>query len=774
MRIISVFIVLTLAVTSAQQPSRESAHRALAASALSQIDGRIAVAGLTGPVEVIRDRWGVPHIYASNVDDLFMAQGFVMAQDRLWQMEMWRRQKEGLLAEILGPQAVARDRAARLLRYRGPFDEREWTSYHPEGRRIFEAYARGVNAYIDLLREQPSKLPVEFQLTGVRPEPWTAETVVLRTASFGDAANELRLAQQVAALGREEANRRRAPDPWDDLALPPDVDLSAIDDTVIAAARVPGGAIRPALLEADGLAARRTERGVGAPRVREPGGVQGPPPEREEPGGIPEPGSNNWVVSGALSSTGKPMVVNDPHRDVTNPSLRYIVHLHAPGWNVIGAGEPPFAGVAIGHNERLAWGLTIVGTDQEDVYVERLNPAKPDEVRWRDGWEPLRIVTETIAVKGAAPQTIELKFSRHGPVFHEDRARGLAYALRSALLEPGTAPYLASPRLAHARDCRAFLDAAMYWKSPSENLICGDVDGNISWIAAALTPARRGWTGRLPVPGGGTHEWAGFRRDLPRELNPPRGFIVTANHNIQPPGYAPPIMFKSAANVAFDRITRLRQLLQPGRRYTIDDHRRMQLDAYSLRAASEVPLFEGWTSDVPEIERARRTVAAWDAVLARESAAAAIYSEWRRASTAAERAEAAGPSRGTVMAATLARALADLRREQGADTAAWRWGRMHTRAFPHPFLRAFDLPEVERPGGSGTVAADGATYREILDVADWDRSIVTNTPGQSGQPGSAFYDNLLALWAADTYFPLVYSRARVEKEAAHRLMLHRN
>ncbi|HUF23917.1 MAG TPA: penicillin acylase family protein [Vicinamibacterales bacterium] len=742
-------IVLTLAVTAAQQPARENAHRARAASALSQIDGTLAVAGLASRVEVVRDRWGVPHIYASNVDDLFMAQGFVMAQDRLWQMEMWRRQKEGRLAEILGPQAVARDRAARLLRYRGPFDEREWTSYHPEGRRIVEAYARGVNAYIALLREHPAKLPIEFQLTGVRPEPWTAETVVLRTASFGDAANELRLARQVAALGREEANRRRAPDPWDDLALPPGVDLSAIDDAVIAAARAPGGAIRPALLEAGG----------------------GLLMERPEAGGIAEPGSNNWVVSGALSATGEPVVVNDPHREVTNPSLRYIVHLHAPGWNVIGGGEPPFAGVAIGHSERLAWGLTIVGTDQEDVYVERLNPANANEVRWRDRWEPLRVVTETIAVKGEAPQTIELKFSRHGPVFHEDRARGLAYALRSALLEPGTAPYLASLRLAHVRDCRAFLDEGMYWKFPSENLICGDVDGNISWLAAALTPDRRGWTGRLPVPGGGTHEWAGFRKDLPRELNPPRGFIVTANHNIQPPGYAPPIMFKSTANAAFDRITRLRQLLQPGRRYTIDDHRRMQLDAYSLRAASDVPLFQGWTSDEPGVERARRVVADWDAVFARDSAAAAMYTEWRSASTAEERAAAAGPSRGTVMAATLARALENLRREQSLDPTAWRWGRMHTRAFPHPFLRAFDLPEVERPGGSGTVAADGASFREILDVADWDRSIVTSTPGQSGQPGSPFYDNLLPLWAEDRYFPLVYSRARVDRAAAHRLTL---
>lgn len=711
----AVAIGLGLAVVAAQTDTRQLAKRAL-----SQIDGEIAVPGLTAPVQVLRDRWGVPHIRAANTDDLFMAQGFVMAQDRLWQMEVWRRQKEGRLAEILGPQAVPRDRAARLLRYRGPFDDREWRSYHPEGRRLFDAYARGVNAYIEYLRAHPEKLPIEFQLTGVRPEPWTAETVVLRTASFGDAASELRLARDVVRLGREEANRRRAPDPWDDLALPRGIDLGAIDDAVIAAARAPGGPVRP--------------------------------------GVIREPGSNNWVVNGALSATGKPVVVNDPHREVTNPSLRYIVHLEAPGWNVIGAGEPPFMGVAIGHNERLGWGLTIVGTDQADVYVEKMD-------------RPFRVVRETINVKGASPEIVELTYSEHGPVFYEDRARGLAYAMRSALLEPGTAPYLASLRLAQTNDCRAFLDEAMYWKAPSENLICGDVDGNISWQASALTPKRHGWVGRLPVPGDGSYEWQGFRDDLPREFNPSRGFIVTANHNIQPKTYTPPLMFKSSSGAGFDRIARLRQLIRPGSKYTLEDHRRMQLDAYSLRAASDIPLFEGWTSEVREIEEARRAIASWNATFTKDSAAAALYEEWRRAVTSAERNAPEGESRKRAMEASLRRGLARIREDLGSDREQWRWGRAHTRDFPHPFLRLFNLPTVERPGGAGTVAADGASFREILDVADWDRSLVTNTPGQSGQPESPFYGNLLPLWASDTYFPLVYSRARVDTEARHRLAL---
>ena len=732
----------------------------VARAALSTLDGELALPGLRDEVRVVRDRWGVPHIYAGNTEDLFMAQGFVMAQDRLWQMEMWRRDREGRMAEIVGPQAVERDRQARLLVYRGPMDDREWSSYHPEGRRIFDAYAAGVNAFIDARRDN---LPVEFRLTGVVPDRWTAETLILRSASFGNASAELRLARQVAELGAEEANRRDRPDPWAELRVPEGLDL-----TVVADASIPGrgrGGRVPLVEPYRSWTAFSV--GVGAPWLATRLGT-------EDAAAIPDPpGSNNWVISGRLSATGKPVVVNDPHRTVSNPSLRYLVHLNAPGWNVIGAVEPPFVGVAIGHNDRLGWGLTIVGTDQEDVYVEELNPANPSDVRWRDGWEPLRVVREEIRVRDAEPVTVELKFSRHGPIFHEDPARHRAYALRSALLEPGSAAYIAGLRLSQATDCRQFLDAAMYWHAPTENLICGDADGTISWQASALTPNRQHgrWSGRLPVPGDGRYEWDGFRTDLPREIDPERGFIATANHNIQPPGYAPPLMFKRQTD-GLDRIDRLRQMLQPDGRYTLDDHRRMQLDALSLRAQAELALFRGWTSETPELERARQLLAGWDAVLRGDSAAAALHSAWRNASSPAER-DAARPAaeRRPEHEASLAEAIARVRTDQGTDWSAWRWDRMHTRAFPHELVDAYDLPRVGRPGGSGTVAADGASFREILDVADWDRSLVTSTPGQSGQPGSPFYGNLLPLWTDDVYFPLVFSRERVEQEAAHTLVL---
>ena len=739
----------------------------LAKAALTPLEGTQTLQGLKAPVEIVRDRWGIPHIYAQNTDDLFFAQGYVMAQDRLWQMELWRRDKEGRMAEIVGPGAIERDRQARLLRYRGPMDDREWTSYHPEGRRIFEAYASGVNAFIAAHR---TTLPLEFTLTGTTPEPWTAETVVLRTATFGDATAELTLARNVVRLGREAANKQRAPDPWDDLALPEGLDLSIIDDTVTTGGRGGGGrgGTTPEILP-------QYRDLVGAARGR--GGFE---PTVPGPSAPPDPpGSNNWVINGAWSSTGKPVVANDPHRTVTHPSLRYVVHLNAPGWNVIGSGEVPFVGVAIGHNERVAWGLTIVGTDMEDVFVEDVNPADPTQTRYRDQWEPMRIVRETIRVKGGDSQTVELKFTRHGPVFHEDRGRHKAYVLRSALLEPGTAPYLAGLRLSQTRDCKSFLSEAMYWKAPSENLICGDVDGNISWIAAANTPDRRAvgpdgraWVGRLPVPGTGAYEWRGFRRDLPQEFNPARGYVVTANNNIQPAGYAPPLMFKTSTTVPFDRITRLQQLFTPGRKFTLDDHKAMQLDPKHLRGESEQALFRGWTSQAADVERARRILADWDALLTVDSVGAAMYDTWRGLSSAEER-DASRPlaTRQPLHEATLRRAIDQLTKTQGADWSTWRWGRMHTRAFPFPLVPAFSLPTVERRGGTGTVAADGASYREILDVSDWDRSVITNVPGQSAQPGSPFFSNLHALWAKDEYFPLVFSRPRVDQEKRFTLQL---
>ena len=731
-------------------PESSSDPWAVARSALATLDGKETVPGLHEPVDVVRDKWGIPHIYARNTDDLFFAQGYVMAQDRLWEMEWWRRDLEGRLSEILGPTAIEHDRLARLLAFRGPYDQAEWTNYHPDGKRILTAYADGINAFV---KAHADNLPVEFQLTGIKPLPWTAETMVLREPAFGNARDELRLAMNVGKYGVAEANKRAAPDPWDDLQVPKGLDVSLVTDAVLAATAGPERLPRPEVID------RFRKSAPMQSRLTIPVDA------------VTDPGSNNWVVGPQMSPTGKPIVSNDPHRAISNPSLRYIVHLNAPGWNVIGAGQPPFVGVSIGHNDTIAWGLTITGTDFQDVYIEELNPDNDREAKYRSTWEPLKVVTEKFIVKGEqAPRSIDLLFSRHGPVFHMDPTHHRAFVLRSAFSETGTASYLASLKLDQAKTCKEFLDLAVAWKANSENLICGDVDGNFGFQASGYAPKRAGWLGRLPVPGTGDYEWDGPRTELPREYNPARGFIATANHNINTPGYWPPVVFKTTNTLPFDRITRILQVIKPGMMFDMDGSRALQRDVYSLTGDVDQKLFTGWKSSDAAVERARGMVAGWDRQLTKDSVPAAIYITWRKGVDRSAGNNVHQLPKDAVEA-NLKEALDTLTRDLGADWSQWRYGRVHTQAFPHPVLSAFDLPTVERRGGNGAVGADGASFREIIDVSNWDRSITVNTPGQSGQPGSPYYGNFLPIWEKDEYVPMSFSRGLVDSNTEHRLTL---
>ncbi|HET9274721.1 MAG TPA: penicillin acylase family protein, partial [Gemmatimonadales bacterium] len=512
-----------------------------------------------------------------------------------------------------------------------------------------------------------------------------------------------------------------------------------------------GGPVRPELLPA----------WREAPGAR-PSGERGPN-ERS-------PGSNNWALSGRLTASGQVIVANDPHRNVANPSIRYIVHLNAPGWNVIGATEPVLPGVMIGHTERIAWGLTIVGTDQADVYVEEVNPGNRNEVRFRGAWEPLTLVQDTIRVKGAAPEIVVLKYSRHGPVFYEDTVRHRAYAIRSTMYLRGSAGYLSALRYHALADCREFLEAQRYYLAPAENMVCGDTGGNIAWQASGAAPRRRGWDGRLPVPGSGSHEWEGLRDDLPRELNPGRGWIATANHDIHPPGYDPPLFFLPGPQRGrFDRIA---SVLSSGRRFTLADMRALQHDAYTEAGARDATLFRGWTASNPALERGRKALADWDGQHRRESMAAALYRYASREVGAEARAAETPPERRkALLERAIAVGLDSLRATQGSDPAGWRWGRINRSELAHPLARAFDIPPVERTGGRGFVASIGATYRQIVDLGDLDASLATNLPGQSGQPGSPFYSSLAESFGRGEYFPLLFSRGAVERATTHRLVL---
>ncbi|MDQ2949926.1 MAG: penicillin acylase family protein, partial [Acidobacteriota bacterium] len=423
------------------------------------------------PVEILRDRWGVPHIYAGNTGDLFFAQGFIAAKDRLFQIDLWRRIGTGKLAEVLGPVALPRDRMARLVRFRGNWDA-EWQSYSPDAKEIATAFTDGINAYIRSLKGQK---PLEFQFAGYSPGLWEPEDVAARVAGLlmtGNMTREVQRAIDVTRFGLETVQKLMPPDPFRALDPPPGLSLASITSAIIH----------------DYVAATGP--------VTFPG----------------EQGSNNWVVDGTMSVTGKPLLANDPHRPVQIPSLRKTVHLVAPGWNAIGAGEPALPGIALGHNDNIAFGFTIVGMDQQDLYVEKLNPGNPDEYLYRGEWKKMEIEHQPVSVKGRnSPEQIELRYTIHGPVIYEDRSKDRAYALRWSGSEPGGAGYLPALSLARASNWTEFRAAAARYKVPSENIAYADRAGNIGWIAAGLAPIRKNWSGLFPVPGdSGEYEWNGY------------------------------------------------------------------------------------------------------------------------------------------------------------------------------------------------------------------------------------------------------------------------
>lgn len=732
----------------------KAAHPLLAVLLASAIlhAGDIAVAGLKERVEVLRDRWGVPHIYAGNAHDLFFAQGYIAAQDRLWQIDLWRRIGAGKLAEALGPSALGRDRLARAVRYRGDW-QAEWRSYGPDTQAIASAFTNGINAYIRSLK---GERPVEFRVGGYDPGLWTPEDCTARIAGLLMTRNltrEVARALDARRFGLPVLARYLRPDPAISLEIPAGLDLGDVSADIL------------------------TEYNQAIGPVR-----------------FGDEGSNNWVVDGALTASGKPLLANDPHRPVQLPSLRKTVHLVAPGWNVIGAGEPALPGVALGHNERVAFGFTIVGIDQQDLYVEQINPENPGEYLYRGAWRKFEVERQSVAVKGRPhPETVELRYTIHGPVIHEDHVRRRAYALRWVGSEPGTAGYLAALALARAGNWAEFRNALKRYKVPSENIVYADVDGNIGWQAAGLTPVRPNWPGLFPVPGHtGQYEWSGFRplRELPSSYNPPRHWIATANHNILPQGYTVPLGYEWAPPF---RYLRIQEMLSAGRRFSVADFERMQQDVVSLPARRFQAVLRKWKAP----DRARdavRQLLDWDATLTTGSAAAALYEVWMARLPAAlfgkelgarvdvqatlEKLEAGAQEQG--LTASFDAAIAELEKLLGADRRSWSWGRLHQVRFRHPipgvagageFARPGDANTVNATGGSGFLQTAGASYRQIIDLSDWDRSVMTNTPGESGDPRSPHYADLAADWAAGKYHPMPFTRRAVEAATTERTRL---
>ena len=755
----------------------------------------LEVAGLAQPVEILRDRWGINHIYAKSEGDLFFAQGYAAARDRLFQFELWRRQATGTVAEILGPKELKRDIGTRLHMFRGDLKaELNW--YHPRGEAIITAYVRGVNAYIAEALRNPSTLPIEFTMLGITPAPWTPDVIISRhNALLSNIGQELNMAQAVRVLGAakvKDLQYFQGGDP--DITPDPSIDLSLL---------------HPSILELYNAFRRPLVFGSGA-EPPEPGALE--LSQRNE-----DIGSNNWVVSGKLTQSGYPLMMNDPHRNQGAPSLRYWVHLVAPGWNVIGGGEPVLPGVSIGHNEYGAWGLTIFGSDSEDLYVYETNPANPNQYKYRGAWEDMRVVKDTIRVKGAAPVTVDLKFTRHGPVLSEDAAHHRAYALRAAWMEPGAAPYLASLRMDQAKSWEEFVEACTYSRIPSENMVWADRKGNIGYQAVAITPLRPNWSGLVPVPGDGRYEWNGYLpiNALPHVANPEKGYFATANNYLFPPDF----QYKEALHYTGAdpyRVSRISEVLGSGRLHTIADMMRLQNDNVSLPARSLVPLLRDSVPDPgaqpsQTVDQARALLLAWNFSVDADSPAAGIYEMWQRRVTANIRnlvvpKEAqsfvgqpsmkrvvdwlnapdgrfgADPAKGRdgLLSRSLVEAVAELTKKLGPDPGAWRWGQeqYHHALIRHP-LADVAAPDVRaklnvgpypRGGDSYTVSAtgvgdnqtSGGSLKIIADTENWDNSVGLNNPGQSGDPASPHYRDLFEIWSRGKYFPIFYSRGKVE------------
>ncbi|MDC0220138.1 penicillin acylase family protein [Gammaproteobacteria bacterium] len=784
---------------------------------LAQTTSRISLEGLEQSVEILKDRWGISHIYAQTEHDLFFAQGYSAARDRLFQFEIWRAQATGTTAEILGQRAIDRDHGTRLFKFRGDMTQ-EMNHYHPNGVGIITAFVAGVNAYIEEALTAPDDLPLPFHLLGIEPKFWTPEVVISRHQGLlGNIGLELNTGRAVCTIGEEKVRELRYFHPHDPiLTLDPLVNCdSLVRNDVL---HLYTSYRRPIRFEPDDIVLAEFRNSEIA--FENIASVMNEEEKELQKRSIDDIGSNNWVVSGELTQDGWPMMINDPHRSQAVPSLRYWSHLVGPGWNVIGGGEPEIPGISIGHNEFGAWGLTVFNTDGEDLYVYETNPLNPNQYRYNGYWEQMRVISETINVKGSEPVELELKYTRHGPVSFEDAENNLAYAVRPAWMEIGGAPYLASLRMDQAQTWEEFREASNYSNIPGENMIWADREGNIGWQAVGIAPIRRNFSGMVPVPGDGRYEWDGYLpiKAKPNEYNPERGFIETSNSNYTPPNYP----YLDAIGFTWTdpfRWARGSEVLGSGRKFNMTDMIELQHDYLSIPARTLMPFFKGLEAEDPQVEQARQMLLNWDFVLNKDSIEAGIYVAFERqlldnieALKVPEIAQSylsvgmkttidmllapdgdfgVDPIQGRdeFLIHTLSQGIATLREKLGPNIENWVYGQEEYKhaLIRHPLSPALNdelqqrlnVGPLPRGGngftlgntGSGDNQTSGASFRIFIDTRDWDNTLGMNTPGQVGDPDSPLYENLFELWANDKVFPAFYSRNKIESVLYEKLEL---
>jgi penicillin amidase len=813
-----------------------------ARASLPQLDGAIQVAGLSAPVEVLRDARGVPHLRASSLDDLFFAQGYVTAQDRLWQMDLSRRLAEGELSEVFGERTLRLDIENRTLGFR-QVSERAVAEFSPEARAPLTAYTHGVNAFIS---SHKGRLPIEFLLLNYQPRPWT------EVDSLGVALNMAKTLNTTwgTDLGRELVRAKLGSELSADL-LP---DHSPLDEPV--AELPPGSKVSP---QKEPVYPPPTCRDLDPSVLHEPvavmkmapllgGGGQGvvdgaqragePPPYplRSQGWGLPEVdptlaallsegdesnpglGSNNWVVSGAQTQSGKPLLANDPHLDHSVPSVWYMIHLKGPGLNVSGVSLPGLPLVIIGHNERIAWGMTNTGPDVQDLYAESFNPAAPNKYLHNGAWVNAEVRDEVIKVRRKHDYRLTVRITRHGPIVSNSCGRDLA--LRWTALEPHalSALFNSASKIGLAQNWEQFTTALRDYTGPMQNFVYADTDGNIGYYAAAWVPIRKRGTGAVPAPGStDDYDWVNYIpfEDLPHSYNPASGLIATANGRVVPDGY--PYFITSHWDPPF-RTARIFQLLRAGKAFTVEDMLRIQTDIVTLednwltgqllKAAFREPPQD------PDVLYALSLLRHWDGEARMDSAATLVCEVTRKAllerivkpklgddfsryhwgmSTTFLMDVLANnwtrwlPPGDSSFADTLMKSLeAGVKQIPGLVGSrshdAWKWGSTIPLTFHHPLGQGFpflgrllDVGPFPQAGTGTTVKATtarhGPSMRMVVDFSNLDHSVQNITLGESGQVFSPYYKDQFDAWYNGRSFPMSFSDAAVEQATVHKLVL---
>ena len=781
---------------------------------LPQVQGSVTIPGLIEPVEVIRDRWGIPHIYAANLRDLFFAHGYVQAQDRLWQMELNRRLSRGRLSEIFGKVTLDMDRFERTVGI-ARAAEKDLACLSEESRTLLDAYLRGVNSYMEA---NPGKLPVEFTLLGFRPEPWELldSLAWMKMQAWHLSENwstEILNAALVGRVGPERAARLFS-------GYPQENPVTLGRQTVIQAAEQVLETYRNlgSWFPADALAGR----------------------------------SNCWAVRGSRSVSGKALFAYDPHLGLAVPSLWHACHLVCPDFDVTGATFPGIPGVIVGHNRDISFGFTNSFSDVQDLYLERFNPKKPQEYEHNGKWRKAERIVEEISVKGErTPHRLEVILTRHGPLVGDllhlkSESKDLRFALCWTGHE-GSDPLAALLHLDRARNWADFCAALARWDSPSQNAVYADRKGNIGYSLVGKIPIRRRGIGLVPEPGwNDEHEWSGWIpwEEMPREYNPRRGYVVSANNQIVGQEYP---YYIGLGTCNGNRAARIEELIKARDKLSLDDFAAMQVDLHSRparRFAALISSLAGGILRQKELSPVREQASAalsllkgWQGELGPDSAAAAVYAvceyyakrrlfepwlgdlteyycgrgvqssgsvslyleyshlvlleileqddgAWLSAPEGQRR------SREQLLAAALREALTYLSEQGGKDPHRWRYGDFHKAWFIHPIGRrkpfnlVFNPKPVSFGGSADTVwqspplrtlpplkSSYSASWRQLVDFSDLDGALWIHSSGQSGHPASRHYKDLVPLWASGQYRPLLWSRDRVEAQAEARLTL---